>query len=209
MSHDSFYQQLKHPPPSPFKFIKTECRHSPHVLRSQRLHRRWRLRGKHLISLWDRKTDAQTRSHNLPFNFREIFQLEHKGKEAAAPPVTSSFLCNHYWFCIGGGGHCFPQTLRDLDADIGEELKWLQEQPWKLQVNSRLSRRRAWRTHIEVEFYMKFLQTKANPGEFRAGVFKMQPVLQIWSEVSKSSTQVRCFNLEADWNSTVRWTELL
>lgn len=44
----------------------------------------------------DCETNTQTLSHNLPFDFSEIFQLEHKGKGAAAPPVTSSFLCNCY-----------------------------------------------------------------------------------------------------------------
>lgn len=169
--------------------LRPRCRlpASPHVLRCQRLHWKKNAAGTRFHCGTVKQTHT-TLSHNQPLNLSEIFQREHKGKEAAAPPVTSFSLCNYYWLCMRRRPLFSPNTERPGRL-YREELKWLREQPWKLHVNPWLSRRHVWcilRALHEVEF----LQAKEKLDEIRADIFKLLPVLQVWSKVSKSRTQV-------------------
>lgn len=103
---------------------------SPHVLRCQHIHfaaggcMENATRPVGTSFHWGTVKQIQKHCHLLCFSTSvKHFKQNTRTKRRTAPPVTSSFLCNRYWFCIRGRPPFSPNAERP-GRPYRKEPKW-------------------------------------------------------------------------------------
>lgn len=165
-------------------------------------HRRWRLHGKcqrpvgtsfHCGTV----KQIQKHCHLICFSTSvKHFNQNTRTKRRTAPPVTSSFLCNHYWFCIRGRPPFSPNTERS-GRPYRKEPKWWLFAGTTLRTSSQFVAVKEACVIYTHTIWSGIPSNQRKPGltQSRAEIYLQN---SWWFEVSKSNTQVWCFCLEAD-----------
>lgn len=174
---------------------------SPHVLRCQHIHfaaggcMENATRPVGTSFHWGTVKQIQKHCHLLCFSTSvKHFKQNKRTKRRTAPPVTSSFLCNRYWFCIRGRPPFSPNAERP-GRPYRKEPKWWLLAGTTLRTSSQfVAEACVIYTHT---IWSGIPSNQRKPGltQSRAEIYLQN---SWWFEVSTSNTQVWCFCLEAD-----------